>query len=270
MGYEYRYSSRSPTSASTPATNGRRPAPRIRPTGNGNGRGVVGAATSRPASLDWPVWLGLIERKRRLIQRVHQGMNSPSPPRQYFVLATLSSFRLEGIDSSDEEVIEAVSRGPSRRKLRSRASQRIRNHIAILHTIESNLRLGQPLKTSAILRWYTSIGSGLSTTGLGAEKMLRLEHIARRINSPQLRLQPAIQEIARTHVELVNDPVFPSFNGILSRLLLRYHLGRCGLPFVIFDSEMPAIELTLDPSLTLRMLHALDQSYDWLLAPQGR
>jgi hypothetical protein len=135
-----------------------------------------------------------------------------------------------------------------------------------LHSIEGTLRNNWPLKSAAVLRWYTSISSGLSTNELGVEKMSRLEQIVRRIDSPQLRLQPSVQEIARTHVELLNDPLFPSFNGILSRLLLRYHLGRCSLPFVIFDEAIPISSLMLEQSLTLSLLASIDESFDSLLA----
>jgi hypothetical protein len=216
------------------------------------------------------VWLRLIERKRRLLQRTQSVGGAPPVeiPDNCYALATYSSFKIEGIAITQEEVVEGLSprRAAAQRKFRSRNVQRIRNHVAILLTIEQALRLGQPLKTSAVLRWYTSISSGLSTTALGAEPMGRLEQFARRINSPQLRLQPALQEIAQTHTELIADPLFPSFNGILARLLLRYHLGRCSLPFVIFDDAISTDVFVRPQSLTLQLLVAIDQSYDLLLA----
>ena len=86
-----------------------------------------------------------------------------------------------------------------------------------------------------------------------------------RIDSPQLRLQPAVHEIARTHVELLSDALFPSFNGILSRLLMRYHLGRCGLPAVVFDESIPLSSLAIEQSLTMCLLAGIDESYDLLL-----
>jgi hypothetical protein len=220
---------------------------------------------SRPAGLDWPAWLELIERKRRLLTR-NQSNHALPIPSQYVLLATCSTFRLEGIELSDADVVDACSRGPARRKFRSRTAQRIRNHVAILHTIEDAIRLGQPLSVRAVVRWYTSISSGLSTTALAAQTMARLEHVARRINSPQLRLQLALQEIAGTYYQLLIDPVFPSFNGIISRLLLRYHLGRCGLPFVVFDPAWRAFDVSPETALTIQLLDAIDQSYDWMLA----
>jgi hypothetical protein len=259
MANEDRSSDPSPSSVvRTPATVRARSVSRLP-------RAIEGGA-ERPAVLDWPVWLRLIERKRRLLQR-NNAIAPIAIPEQCYALATYSSFKIEGIAITQEEVVEGLQRRlAAQRKFRSRNVQRIRNHVAILRTIESSLRLGQPLRTSAVMRWYTSISSGLSTTGLGAERMGRLEQLARRINSPQLRLQPALLEIAQTHSELIADPLFPSFNGILARLLLRYHLGRCALPLVIFDDSVPTDLFVRPQSLTLQLLVAIDQSYDLLLA----
>jgi hypothetical protein len=138
-------------------------------------------------------------------------------------------------------VAKALAVGSAGRAFRSRSAQRIRNHVAILRSIDQALRIGQPLRSSAVLRWYTSISSGLSTTALDAATMTRLDLAVRRINSPQLRLQPAVQEIATLHASLLADPLVPSFNGILSRLLLHFHLGRCKLSPILFDpTEDPA------------------------------
>jgi hypothetical protein len=66
-------------------------------------------------------------------------------------------------------------------------------------------------------------------------------------------------------MELLVDPLFPGFNGILSRLLLRYHLGRCGLPFVIFDNNFAPSAHNSEPHLTLKLLEAVDETYQALL-----
>jgi hypothetical protein len=219
---------------------------------------------ARPDGLDWPVWLGLIDRKRRLLQR-SVDVSPTAVPEDYFVVATCGSFRLEGIDITEQEVIDVLTHGAAQRRFRSRAAQRIRNHVAILHTIEIALRIGRPLKTAAVVRWYTSISSGLSLAPLSNESMTRLDQIARRINSPQLRLQPAIQEIVRTHLELLVDPLFPGFNGILSRLLLRYHLGRCGLPFVTFNEQFAPAAPSTEAHITLKLMQAMDETYQLLL-----
>jgi hypothetical protein len=221
---------------------------------------------AKPVSIDWPAWVERIDRKRRAAHRNYNHDKPAPPPQSYYVNTTVSSFRLEGIDCSIHEAYDAIEHGAARRKFRSRAAQRIRNHVAILHSIEATLRNNWPLKSAAVLRWYTSISSGLSTNELGFEKMSRLEQVVRRIDSPQLRLQPAIQEIARTHAELLSDQLFPSFNGILSRLLLRYHLGRCGLPSVVFDEAIPLSSLAIEQSLAMCLLGAIDESYDTLLA----
>jgi hypothetical protein len=213
--------------------------------------------------LDWPMWIERIERKRRAHRNHRNG--SAQLRSDYYIDATCGSFRLEGMDVLLHDVHNAIARGAAQRKFRSRAAQRVRNHVAILHSIERSLRKNHTLKTQAVLRWYTSVSSGLSTSELGIERMARLEQLVRRIDSPQLRLQPAIQEIARTHTELLSDPMFPSFNGILARLLLRYHLGRCGLPAIVFDESIPLSSLTIEQTLTLCLLGAIDESYDLLL-----
>jgi hypothetical protein len=223
---------------------------------------------ARPSTLDWPAWLALIERKRKQLQRRNSNPGAPGlAPIDYHVPVTFSTFKLEGIELIEQEVIDALTHGRAQRKLRSRSAQRIRNHVAILHSIEKSMRLNAPLKTSAVLRWYTSISSGLSTGELGAERMSRLEELAHRINSPQLRLQPAIQEIVRTHRELLADPLFPSFNGILNRLLLRYHLGRCGLPFTVIEEiAFPMTLAQSESNCTYRLLCWIDESYERLLS----
>jgi hypothetical protein len=157
------------------------------------------------------------------------------------------------------------SPGVGRQSLRSRAGQRVRNHVSILHRIESSLRLGEPLKAAVVVRWYTIIGSGLINAALSDTTIARLDQVVRRINSPQLRLQAALADTARLHVQLLNDPLVPSFNGILSRLLLRYNLGRIGLPPVVFDPQADAPKLLDETMLLARILELIHESYDLLL-----
>lgn len=223
-------------------------------------------AEAKPASLDWPAWMALFERHRRQIARDN---SAPTIGVSFAVEATCSSFKLEGIQCTEQEVIDAVTPNAAQRKFRSRTAQRIRNHVAILHSIDYALRLSMPLKTAAVLRWYTSVACGLSTSSLVADKMIRLDQIVGRINSPQLRLQPAIQEIARTHAELLDDPLFPSFNGILARLLLRHHLGRCGLPAVVFDRLEVDINAPMPDVGVLALLNEIEQSYQAILRAYG-
>jgi len=140
------------------------------------------------------------------------------------------------------EVADAVAPAVNGRPplLRSRQAQRLRNHAAILHHVETDLRRAQPLTPDGVLRWYTAVSAGLSTTDIDGVAIARLTEVVRRINSPQLRVKPALIEAGQAYVRLLADPLVPSFNGILARLLLRYHLGRCGLPAIVFDPIVDA------------------------------
>jgi hypothetical protein len=226
----------------------------------------------RGGAIDWPRWLRLVERKRKLSTRGSDGHVAPLPE-AILVLGTLTSFKLEGIEIDDAATVAAlhppVSRnGRDHGQFRSRLAMRVRNHVAILNRIERSLHHGEALKTPAVVRWYTLISSGLSTTGLDEPMMGRLDQLVRRINSPHLRLQPAIQEIARLHAQALADPLVPGFNGILARLMLRYHLGRCGLPPVVFHPESDAALLSDENALLGRLLELIDESYDLLLSQQ--
>jgi hypothetical protein len=150
--------------------------------GNGNGGGV--------GRIDWANWLRLIERKRRLLARFATSRNIM--PREYFAAATFVSFRLDGIDVTEPDVAAALARGTPNKAFRTRRTHRLRNHVSILRKIESAVRLGESLKGQAVIRWYTSISCGLCNANLDDGTMTRLDSIVRRINSPQLRLQPAI------------------------------------------------------------------------------
>lgn len=222
------------------------------------------SVTFSTAGINWGAWLRLTDRKRQLL---HRGLPS-SPqhlPPAYFARATFSSFRLDGIDLAEQDVVAALAVGRQRQALRSRATQRIRNHISILHHIENAVRIGESLKTQVVIRWYTTVGSGLINSNLADAVMDRLDQVVRRINSPQLRLQAALSDIARLHVLLLSDPLVPSFNGILARLLLRCHLGRVGLPPIVFDPQGDAPKLLDDTMLLARILELVDLSYDLLL-----
>ena len=216
--------------------------------------------------IDWPRWLRVIQRKRRMASRP----NSPTPPAEYFAANTVSSFQLEGISLDHDEVAAAISHGWSGRGFRSRTAQRVRNHVAILRRIESSLRAGASLTSQTVLRWYTSISCGLSLASLDESNLIRLENVVRRINSPRFRLQPAISEIAHVHAQLNAEPLVPSFNGILTRLLLQYHLGRAGLPRVMFN---PAVDSTLlkdEPRLLKRILEMVDGAYEMMVGRESR
>lgn len=185
----------------------------------------------------------------------------------YYLAATDASFRLEGLNLPAGDVADALARGgAAARAFRSRQQQRVRNHVAILRHLEHLLRRGATLRSADVVRWYTSIACGLSTTRLDEPTTSRLEGLVRQLNSPHLRLRPAIQEIARLHRQVLTDPVVPSFNGILARLLLRYHLGRCGLPPVLFVPNQDAGWMLDEPRLLARLLDLIHHTYAALLA----
>jgi hypothetical protein len=212
---------------------------------------------------DWTLWLRLIERKRRLLTRLSP--RGGHLPRTLLARLTAVSFRLDGLEVSDEQVADAISKTRRRKPFRSRLGQRLRNHLAILRGIERMVRRAQPLKVASVLRWYTSVSWGLCNSSLDEGSMDRLETVVRRMSSPRLQLQPAIRDVAQLHVQLMVDPVVPSFNGILARLLLSYHLGRCGLPPVVFDPTVDRPLLAQAPSLLTRLMDLVDASYSLML-----
>jgi hypothetical protein len=232
-----------------------------------DGAGSNGGRSHSSAPVDWSAFLRRVERKRRLLGRLPGGEHV-APADDYYVRATYASFRLDGLEVEEAEVREALECGAERPILRSRQDQRLRGHAAILHHIETDLRKGLSLTTDGVVRWYTGISAGLSTTGLNQATSARLDEVVRRINSPQMRIQPALRDIAATHTKLLADPLVPAFNGILARLLLRYHLGRCKLPAVVFDAETDR-RLTSGEGMVRRLVELLERSYDQLLGRKG-
>lgn len=218
------------------------------------------------AEVDWPHWLRVIERKRRQAGRMLTTRSDKFPSREFLARATYSSFRLEQMDITETDVVQALVLSGTLRGMRSRQSQRIRNHVAILRQITSSLALGQTLRGSSVIRWYASISSGLCMTGLDTATLNRIDAVVRRINCPQLRLQAAITEINHLHYQLLSDSLFPAFNGILARLFLQYHLGRCSLPPVMLDPTLPPDTFTSEQRLIRPLLQAIDLAYDTLLA----
>lgn len=225
---------------------------------------AIRPVTFNTGGINWGGWLRGIERRRRLLIRRDQPSRIHLPG-AYFARATYASLRLDGIDTTEHDVLSALAAGRQRQALRSRAAQRIRNHVCILRHIESAVRIGESLKAPVVLRWYTTIGAGLINAALPDALMDRLDQVVRRINSPELRMQAALGDLARLHVQLLSDPLVPSFNGILARLLLRHHLGRIGLPPVVFDPESDAPKLLDDTMLLARLLELIDNSLDLLL-----
>lgn len=188
------------------------------------------------------------------------GVTSGAPATPYIERATCSSFRMDGLPLTPDEFRAAMAQGAAARACRTRSARRARNHVAILRRIELLLRRGQPLRDVDVIRWYTSIAGGLSAGGIGTATLGRIERIVSAVNSPRLRFRPAVQEIAALHVNLLADPFAPGFNGILARLLLRYHLGRCGLPPVVFDPATDPTKLTAVSTLEPLLFELIAQA----------
>jgi len=224
-----------------------------------------GPNTHKPVRIDWPKWLVGIERKRRMLIRLGRQRPTPAYLFGYIAQATLSSFRLDKLEVTEVQVADALSRGSARKVVRSRLAQRIRNHAAIVLYIESLLRCAKSLTARMVVRWYTSISSGLSTAALDDNTIDRLESLVRRINSPQLRLQAAITEAARIHTQLLAEPFVPGFNGILARLILQYHIGRSGLPGIVFESPGENGSPPNENTILSAVLHGVDRSYDRMI-----
>jgi hypothetical protein len=218
--------------------------------------------------IDWSGWLRQIERKRRLLSRLSLPIDFAGGqfPTSFLSNLTTVSFRLDGLAVTEAQTIEALTASHGRRKFRSRLSQRLRNHMAILRRIQWLLAAGLSLKVSDVIRWYTSLSCGLCNASLDESTMGRIASVVSRINSPRLRLQPAVQDVARLHAQMMADPLVPSFNGILSRLLLCHHLGRCGLPPVLFDAAADGPLLSHEPQLLLRLMGLISDSYASMLS----
>ena len=179
--------------------------------------------------------------------------------------ATFCSFRLDGIDLSEREVHDALRHGSANPPLRGRSTQRIRNHASLLLHIDGAARGNETLTADTLLRWYTAMAAGLTPVAPPGSMLERLDVVARAVSSPQTRLGPALQDIARLHARLLRDPLFPGFNGILARLLLRYHLRRAGLPPVRFDPATDTPHLLDETMLHARLIELLDEAFDRML-----
>jgi hypothetical protein len=222
------------------------------------GRGLTAS------EIDWDKWSRHIESRRRRVVKIH-ATESVFGTRAYLAEATYVSFKLEGLDVSETAVTTALATGLTRRLFRSRQAQRVRNHVASLRAIDTLIDAAAPLTPAIFTRWYTSISCGLCPADLAEAASSRLTENIHRVNFPELRVAGAVQEIARLHRGLLTDPVVPSFNGILSRLILRYHLGRCGLPPIFFHPDTPTTALTSEKLLLPLMMELIDNSYEVML-----
>jgi hypothetical protein len=206
--------------------------------------------------------------RRRDAAGIGPASTGGAPPND-FERATCVSFGMDGMPLTEQEYRAALAprAGPgaassgSPGAYRARAARRVRNHVAILYRIESLLRRGQPLQVADVVRWYTSIACGLSAGGLAAGTLARIDRTVSAVNSPRLRFSPAVKEVAALHVGLLADPFVPGFNGILARLLLRYHMGRCGLPPVVFDPVLDPPRLASVAKLEARLLELIARTH---------
>ncbi|MFT3789360.1 MAG: hypothetical protein QM770_24805 [Tepidisphaeraceae bacterium] len=233
------------------------PAPAV-PAVRSTTRRYTSAAVAMAPS-DLQSWAKGIDRLRLAHPR-----SAFAPSDKFLVACTYGSFRLEGITLALPDAETAIARDNKHRGFRSRLGQRLRNHAAILLSIERLLKQSRStlLKSRTVLGWYTAISSGLSHTMPAGPDMARLDSVVRRVNSPHLRLGPAIQEIVELHVELLHDAIVPSFAGLLSRLILHYHLGRCGLLPVIFDPDRDSgAAFATHASAQRRIMDLVDESY---------
>ncbi len=88
------------------------------------------ALNLRPAAgrVDWKAWLRSLERKRRLlVRRKDEPGDVPALPhyvwtydRQYLARVTRVSFEMDGIESADHELTEALAPGAAGKSFRSR------------------------------------------------------------------------------------------------------------------------------------------------------
>ena len=107
-----------------------RKTPPVLPPPSFDGRGNNGGrsrSTNDPAAI-----LRRIERKKSILDRAGT-FHVRQLPDDYYARITFASFRLEGIDLTDQDVWEALAHQRQRPVLRSRLGQRLRTHAAILH-----------------------------------------------------------------------------------------------------------------------------------------
>ena len=78
-------------------------------------------------------------------------------------------------------------------------------------------------------------------------------------------------EAACVHVRLMNDPLFPGFNGLVARLLLQYQLMRAGLPPVVFDAikDRELMERFTERSFYTRLMELVSGGCDGMSCGEG-
>lgn len=218
------------------------------------------SAAAPPGAEAWRTAAREMLRRREAAASRPGALDRSAPTPTLLEEATCASFQMDGLPLSAGEFKAAVARGGH--ACRTRSTQRARNHVAILRRIQSLVRRGQPLQSGDVVRWYTSIACGLSAGGIADGTLGRIDRIVSAVNSPRLRFWPAVKEVAALHVNLLSDPFVPGFNGILARLLLQYHMGRCGLPAIVFDPATDPPRTVSVAKLEPRLLELIMKSYD--------
>ena len=214
----------------------------------------------RPPAAEWRGAARFLQQRLRGADGKRWRTGEPFP--HYFQQATSVSFQMDGVALGDEEFRAALARGSATRACRTRAAQRARNHVAVLRRVELLLRRGQSLRSADVIRWYTSIACGLSAGGITAQVTGRIDAVVSAVNSPRLRFLSAVKDVAALHVKLLADPFVPGFNGILARVILRYHMGRCGLPPILFDPATDPPKLASVTTLEPRLLELILMSHE--------
>jgi hypothetical protein len=208
------------------------------------------SARGRRAGRDRPATLRLIEQARARLPR-----SAWSMPRPFLVDATSASFRIDGIPVTVGQVTRALGHRQSVRAFRSSLSHRLRMHAAILCGLERLLANDAPLQSGHLMSWYAGLSAGHGTAVGVAEDARRAAAIVARVNAPTPRLAAAIPEVVALYTEVIGNPIVPSYNGIVARLLMHVHLGRCGLlPVIVEPPDDGFARRALDAATLLDLL----------------
>jgi hypothetical protein len=215
---------------------------------------VISAEPTPELLVELAAWSRTVERLRH-----QKARTPPAIDHEWVGSFTWSSFRLDGILMPRDHVSLALGHRSRQREFRSRLGQRVRNHAGILLRLDRQMRRNIPLRAEQVIAWYVGISSGLSTTALAACKSERVAQVVGRINAPNFRLGLAVHDIAALHLDILRDELVPGFNGILARLLLIAHLGRCGLRPIVLDPDQTGFD---DDRAFLRdLMRRIQQSY---------
>ena len=210
---------------------------------------------------DAPDQLAWLEKTRDRVRR-----NSIRVGASFIERSTHSSYQLDGVTLPPGAVREAMNARAGKWAMRPRTAQRIRNHASIQFQIERMLRRRIGLSAGTLVRWYTSLSTGLCGTQMQRSEVERLESVAARVNVTPHRVGAALDQVAALQVELLSEPVVPSFSGIFARLVLHMHLGRCGLPPVVMDSGVDSSVLKQPSRLSTKLAEMVARSYEQLAA----